>query len=245
MFLTKQNRLIALCVSVAIVLAHLMAEAQINQILARQSELEARLVQETAARVANEAVITQLRADAAGAPAAGAGTVLEQLLLALRDRSGTSSNQIIDTRQLGKPDKFDGVDANWSDWNFVAASYLAVTNHALKVMLDTAVNRPELSCENTGLTEAERGMSTQLYYVLVLLTKGRALDKVQAAGEGEGLVAWRLLHAQWEPAVVSRYVGMLMQLLALCHAWKLLSAKFEIMRSKPRTSSPSSSRLVF
>ena len=35
--------------------------------------------------------------------------------------------------------------------------------------------------------EAARGISTQIYYVLVLLTKSRALDKVQAAGEGEGL----------------------------------------------------------
>ena len=175
MLLTKQNRSISVCVSVAIVLAHFMAEAQIDQILARQSELEARLAQETAARVANEGVITQLRADAAGAPAAGAGTVLEQLLLALRDRSGTSSNQIIDTRQLGKPDKFDGVDGNWSDWKFVATSYLAATNHALKVMLDTAVNRPELSCENTGLTEAERGMSTQLLLRLGVVDKRKGL----------------------------------------------------------------------
>ena len=64
-----------------------------------------------------------------------------------------------------------------------------------------------------NLDEQGRAISTQIYYVLLLLTKSRALDKVQAAGESEGLHAWRLMHLQWEPDVKSRFVGMLMAIL--------------------------------
>ena len=66
---------------------------------------------------------------------------------------------------------------------------------------------------NASLDPGARSISSHIYYVLVLLTKGRALDKVQAAGDSEGLQAWRLMCLQWEPNVKSRYVGMLMTIL--------------------------------
>ena len=37
------------------------------------------------------------------------------------------------------------------------------------------------------------------HYVSVLLVVGRALDKVQGSGEGEGAAAWRTVHEHWEP----------------------------------------------
>ena len=38
--------------------------------------------------------------------------------------------------------------------------------------------------------------------MLALLTKNRALDKVQAAGEGEGLGAWHGVEEHWDQHVV-------------------------------------------
>ena len=46
--------------------------------------------------------------------------------------------------------------------------------------------------------------------MLALLTKNRALDKVQAAGEGEGLGAWRGLQEQWEPKSRRRFTNILL-----------------------------------
>ena len=57
------------------------------------------------------------------------------------------------------------------------------------------------------------GIRDRLYYVLVLLTKFRALDKVQVSGEGEGAMAWRELQDQWEPKSRSRYTSMLLGIL--------------------------------
>ena len=47
--------------------------------------------------------------------------------------------------------------------------------------------------------------------MLALLTKNRALDKVQAAGEGLG--AWRCLQEQWEPKSRSRFTSILLGIL--------------------------------
>ncbi len=44
--------------------------------------------------------------------------------------------------------------------------------------------------QNSALSLQMLQMCTQLYYVLVLLTRFRALDKVQVSGEGEGATDW-------------------------------------------------------
>ena len=66
---------------------------------------------------------------------------------------------------------------------------------------------------NVVLNAPQQALSVQLYYMLAVLTKNRALDKVQAAGEGEGLGAWRGLQEQWEPKFRSRFTSMLLGIL--------------------------------
>ena len=164
-------------------------EAQVHELVQRLLSLETALTSE---REARQALQTQF----AGAPLQPAPSL-----------------SLVDTRQLGKPDKFDGRDENWKEWKFVTKSYLCAVNQHSRPLLDRAES-PEGFVYNAGLDPGEAAISSQIYYVLVLLTKGRALDKVQAAGEGEGLHAWRLLHLQFEPHVKSRFVGMLMAILA-------------------------------
>ena len=50
---------------------------------------------------------------------------------------------------------------------------------------------------NVVLNAPEQALSVQLYYMLALLTRNRALDKVRAAGEGEA----------WEHGVVFKSNG--------------------------------------
>ncbi len=116
--------------------------AALQELMNRQAQLEQTLIQERQQRVSAERRLSDM--------ATGA----------------SSSVSHVDTRLLGKPEKFDGSD-----------------------------------------------QSTQLYYMLVLLTQHRALDRVQAAGEGEGGVAWRMLHEQWEPKTRSRWTSMLLGIL--------------------------------
>ena len=91
----------------------------------------------------------------------------------------------IDTRLLGKLDKFDCQDSCWRDWKFITKAY---TQAALPDIRALLVNAEETSDDvrNVVLNVFEQALSVQLYHMLALLTKNQALDKVQAAGEGEG-----------------------------------------------------------
>ena len=62
---------------------------------------------------------------------------LDEHLEALKAVSAANNN-VVDTRLLGKPEKFDGSNATWRDWKFTAKSYLCATNSSLKAMLDQA-----------------------------------------------------------------------------------------------------------
>merc|ERR1712194_964585 len=121
---------------------------------------------------------------------------------------------MVDTRLLGKPEKWNGNDSTWKDWRFVVRAYL----HAAMPSIGPLLNRAEgedaaqVECEHLA-DPVENAASQQLYYVLVLLTTERALDKVQAAGEGEGALAWRHMHWQWEPRSRSRFTSMLLAIL--------------------------------
>ena len=63
------------------------------------------------------------------------------------------------------------------------------------------------------LTQDEARHSRQLYFALVFLVIGRALDKVQGSCEGEGAAARRVVHEQWEPRSRSRFTGLVLSIL--------------------------------
>ena len=116
---------------------------------------------------------------------------------------GAGSNSTmgcIDTRLLGKPDKFDGQDSCWRDWKFITKTFVHAAHPDIRALLLMAEETTD-DVRNIALTVPQQGLSVQLYYMLALLTKNRALDKVQAAGEGEDLAAWRGLQEQWEPKI--------------------------------------------
>lgn len=62
---------------------------------------------------------------------------------------------------------------------------------------------------NYALSEGDRALSTQLYYVLVMLVKGRALDVVQNTGTRQGAESLRKLKELYHPRIASRFVGTL------------------------------------
>ena len=146
------------------------------------------------------------RADAAVATAAAGASPL------LVSVSSSSMMGCIDTRLLGKPDKFDGQDSCWRDWKFITKAYTQVALPKICALLVKAEETSD-DVRNVVLLAPEQAPSVQLYYMLALLTKNQALDKVQAAGEGEGLGGWRGLQEQWEPKSRSRFTSMLLGIL--------------------------------
>ena len=127
-------------------------QQQLQELATRQQQAEAALIEERAARVSLEAQIGQARA----APT-------------------SSSLGMVDTRLLGKPEKWNGADNTWKDWRFVVRAYLQAAMPTIGNLLDRAEGDvAQVECEH--LSAEDKNASQQLYYVLVLLTTDRALD---------------------------------------------------------------------
>ena len=54
------------------------------------------------------------------------------------------------------------------------------------------------------MTPSDAAHSTNLYYILSLLTDAEALDIVQNSPESNGLEVWRRMVSRWEPKAPSR-----------------------------------------
>ena len=58
----------------------------------------------------------------------------------------------------------------------------------------------------SALPATDQRVSTQLYYILVLLLDGSPQRLLEHAGDGEGLLSWRRLVAEIDPATACRDV---------------------------------------
>ena len=127
--------------------------------------------------------------------------------------SSSSGFGIVDTRTLGKPEVFKGDPTEFPDWCFIFRSYMSCVNVEFNDLMDRA-ERSQMPLPNRALSESERALSGQLYFVLVMLLTNRALDIAYNAGVSEGIEAYRRLYQQYHPKVASRFVGSLCLILA-------------------------------
>ena len=125
-----------------------------------------------------------------------------------RGQTGTAtefgSNRTIDTRVLGRPDHFEGIPGTWRDWSTVFRAYAAACEPRLESLMREVESKdaPQLMAV---LNEDVRPISSQLYYMLIMLNKQQSLDRIVPAGTGEGLEAWRLLAQHHEPSSSTRF----------------------------------------
>ena len=68
---------------------------------------------------------------------------------------------------------------------------------------------------NSELPEADRELSTTLYYVLTMCTRERAMRVIQQATPGTGYLAWWRLKREMQPICQGRYLGVLQSVLNL------------------------------
>ena len=87
------------------------------------------------------------------------------------------------------------------------------TATSLLRQVETNVEDPVV-VDNTSMTEVERRFSVELFYVLALTCRGKALQVVRRVPEGFGFEAWKQLCREFEPRLPSRFQGMLQALLS-------------------------------
>ena len=164
---------------------------QLRLVMERQGALENASMQERQAMAeAGQRLSVALgevggRADAAVATAA-AGASPTQVTV-----SSSSMMDCIDTRLLGKPDKFDGQDSCWRDWKFITKAYIQAALPDIRVLLVKAEETSD-DVRNVVLNAPEQALSVQHCYMLALLTKKPCIGQSASSWRrrGSGSMAW-------------------------------------------------------
>ena len=105
----------------------------------------------------------------------------------------------------------------WSQWSLTVPNYFGEPNQTATWLLQRVETNLEdpIIADNTTMTGAARRLSEQLYCVLALTCRKRALQVVQQVPRGYGFEAWRQLCRKFEPHPLARSRGMLEVLLSL------------------------------
>ena len=120
----------------------------------------------------------------------------------------------MDTRLLGKTGDFSGAQDAWRDWSTVFRGYAGAAVPRLQKLMVEAANAGTPIPNASILEEEDRAASAQLYWMMLMICKGAALNIVFLAGDSEGLEAWRQLTEKYEPKVRTRFAGQLMSILS-------------------------------
>ena len=92
----------------------------------------------------------------------------------------------------------------------ISANYIALFER---------IEQSRVPMPNRLLSDSDKAFSAQLYYVLAMLAKGRALDIIQNSGPGEGVEAFRKLEETYHPKSASRFVGSLFVIDSYYQVW--------------------------
>jgi len=124
--------------------------------------------------------------------------------------------RIIDTRVIGRPDLWHGEKEKYPDWSFVFKGFMVAIDSRYQEIFERVENA-DAPVSNRDLDPANRHLSTQLYYILVMLSRDKAQDKIKKIAAGEGFEVWRNISLDYDPKVRTRRVALLI---------KVLTAKF-------------------
>ena len=116
----------------------------------------------------------------------------------------TTIGQVVDTRVLGKVDKWNSSGKAWPKWSFVMKVY--------DVAVDQQPSGAEISAD--VVSNVQLG-GVQLHVVLIMLCTGKALDCAVSAMYSWGMEAWRMFchaYSLWNDA---RLVVLMLEVLAI------------------------------
>ena len=120
----------------------------------------------------------------------------------------------VDTRTLGKPHMFTGEEQKWQDWKTVVSAYCSVVDQQMGVVMEAIATGASTNLSNIGLIASETMMSSQLFYILVMIMRGQPLTMVTNVGTSEGFLAWEKLIEFYEPTVRTKQAGQLLGILS-------------------------------
>jgi hypothetical protein len=122
--------------------------------------------------------------------------------------------ELVDTKLLTKPKAFGSNEEEWPSWSFKMMAYLGALDAEMVDELTQAITDPLDQVWNRNLLDpGAEARSRQLYFILVLLLEGPALQMIKPVGTSEGYRAWRVLQDCHEPDRPGRHAGLLQELI--------------------------------
>ena len=122
----------------------------------------------------------------------------------------TTSAGVIDTRTLGKPKSFTGQTAEWTTWwQFTFKAFACAAHPKMKEVFDLATRKGTDPFVNSDMTVELQSLSTQLYYMLVMMLSDQAQEIVRNSPEGVGAEVLRKLLWEYELGVGIRHGALL------------------------------------
>jgi DNA-binding protein YbaB len=95
--------------------------------------------------------------------------------------------ELVDTKLLTKPRPFGGKEEEWGSWSFKMLAYIgALDGEMLKELMAASLEAVVANVQNSRMTTEGQERSRQMYYILILLLEGQALQVVKALPSGEG-----------------------------------------------------------
>ena len=80
---------------------------------------------------------------------------------------------VVDTRILGRPERFDGKDAGWYDFKFEFENYMGAVNSTVVEMMEVAAKQQDM-IPMSVMTADQKAVSQQLFYAMAMLVRGTA-----------------------------------------------------------------------
>ena len=119
-------------------------------------------------------------------------------------RVNTKHDGELDARLLGRPPRFTGNEAEWSDWSFHASAYSDTVNPSMADHLHSVETNSErvISLSSHGDVAVEN--ARKMFHALTMLLQGPHLLLLKKVERGNGYEAWRLLMERYEGANASR-----------------------------------------
>ena len=126
---------------------------------------------------------------------------------------GTQATGVgVDTRLLVKPSDFSGAQDTW--WDRSVQGYAGAAIPRLQKLMDDAAKAAAPIPNATIVGDEDRAASAQLYWMMLTICKGAALNTVFLAGDSEGFEALRQLTEKYDPKMRTRFAGQLMSILS-------------------------------
>ena len=118
--------------------------------------------------------------------------------------------KLVDLKAVTQPPRFSGKETEWSEFRY------QLLNVAGMLGLDEAMERAAAAPEPpqfADMAESDRQDAKMLFSILVAVCRGKAAVLLRTVADRNGMAAWHLLNADYQPRSADRQTALLVGLL--------------------------------